>query len=151
MEHAALASLGMAIVTTLSAFVGALISHFLTQRRGLDLAIYKHRGEAYKLLWEKTSLLPKWPRRADVTYGQIHTLSEELRDWYFHVGGVYLSDPARDAYGDLQEALNDPSRSARPATLTTPDYDLLRDRCSDLRTQLTRDLLSRKRMFLVSR
>jgi len=151
LEQGILPSLGMAIITTMSAFVGALISHFLTQRRGLDLAIYKHRGEVYKVLWEKTSLLPKWPRRNDVTYAQIHDLSEELRNWYFGEGGLYLSDSARHAYGALQETLNDSARTNRPETLSTPDYDVLRDRCSDLRTQLTHDLLSRKRMFLASR
>ena len=151
MEHSAQASVLMAVITTISAFIGALVSHFLTQRRGLDVAIYKQRNEVYQPLWKRTELLPKWPRRADVTYAQIHALSEDLRDWYFNVGGVYLSAAARNAYGRLQDALNESSRSARSETLSPGDYDILRDRCSDLRTELTNDLLSRKRMFLLSR
>lgn len=151
MEHAASTSLSVTILTALGAFVGALLSHFLTQRRSLDLVVYKHREEAYKILWKKTSLLPMWPRRSGVTCAQIRTLSEELRDWYFHVGGVYLSDSARHSYGDLQKALNDERRPPSPEPLTTPDYDLLQDLCSKLRTQLTYDLVSRKRMFLLSR
>ena len=73
MEHASSGSLGIAVITTIGAFIGALISHFLTQRRSLDLAVYKHRVEAYKGLWEKTFLLPRWPQRAGVTYAQLRT------------------------------------------------------------------------------
>jgi len=145
------ASFGIAVFTTIGAFVGALISHLLAQRRGLDLTIYKQRAEVYKGLWEKTALLPKWPKKAEVTYAQLKTLSEELRDWYFHLGGLYLSDSARAAYGSLQEALNEPSRVPNSNSVRDPDYDLLQGLCSKLRTELTHDLLSRKRMFLFSR
>lgn len=151
MEHASSASLGVALITTVGAFVGALISHFLTQRRGLDAIVYKHRQEAYKVLWEKTSVLPKWPERKDVTYAQLRDFSEDLRQWYFLVGGVYLSDSARKAYGNLQEALNMPASGPRPDLLSRSDYSVLQDLCSRLRTELTHDLLSRKRMFLFSR
>jgi len=151
MESATSASIPTVLLTTISAFLGALVSHFLTQRRGLDLAVYKHRGEVYKLLWQKTSLLPNWPRRKDVTYALIRALSVELRTWYFEVGGVYLSDPARKAYGNLQTVLNKFETAPDSETLATEHYDLLRDRCSDLRSELTHDLLSRKRMLLVSR
>ena len=125
MEHASSSSLGIAIITSIGAFIGALISHLLTQRRSLDLAMYKHRGEAYKGLWEKTFLLPRWPQRAGVTYAQLRTLSEELRHWYYFVGGVYLSDSARNAYSDLQEALNDPARKPSSDALSAPNYTLL--------------------------
>ncbi len=151
MEYASSASFGVGIITTIGAFIGALISHFLTQRRSLDLAIYKHREQAYKGLWEKTALLPRWPQQTGVTYAQLRSLSEELRHWYFLVGGVYLSDSARKAYGNLQEALNEPARSPRPNPLIPSDYTVLQDLCSKLRTELTHDLLSRKRMFLFSR
>ncbi len=151
MEHTGSASLGVALVTTLGAFIGALISHFLVQRRGLDLALYKQRGEAYKPLWEKTSLLSRWPQRTGVTYSQLQSFSEELRNWYYLVGGMHLSDSARKAYGSLQEALNHPTRAPSPKTLSPSDYTLLQDLCSNLRTELTHDLLSRKRMFVFSR
>ena len=151
MEHASSGSLGIAIITGVGAFIGALISHLLTQRRSLDLAIYKHRGEAYKGLWERTFLLPRWPQRAGVTYAQLRTLSEELRHWYYFVGGVYLSDSARNAYGDLQESLNDPAWKTSSDPLSAPHYTLLMNLCSKVRTELTHDLLSRKRMFLFSR
>jgi len=151
MEHLGSASLGVALITTLGAFIGALISHFLIQRRGLDLALYKQRGEAYRPLWEKTSLLSRWPQRTGVTYSQLQSLSEDLRQWYFFVGGMYLSDSARKAYGDLQEALNDPTRPPSPKELSASDYTKLQNLCSSLRTDLTHDLLSRKRMFVFSR
>jgi hypothetical protein len=151
MGHPDSVPFGVALITTFGAFLGALISHFLIARRGLDLALYKQRGEAYKPLWEKTSALPRWPQRTGITYSQLQTLSEEFRDWYYFVGGMYLSDSARKAYGNLQEALNHPTRAPSPMSLTPLDYTLLQNLCSILRTELTHDLLSRKRLFVVSR
>ena len=78
-------------------------------------------------------------------------LSEELLHWYYFVGGVYLSDSARNAYGDLQKALNDPTRTPNSNALSPHDYTLLMNLCSKVRTELTHDLLSWKRMFLFSR
>ncbi len=151
MDHNAASSIGIAAITTLGAFIGALISHFLIQRRSVDLAVHRSRGEVYKAVWEKTGLLPKWPRRTDVKYSDLRRFSEELRNWYFLVGGLYLSDSARAAYGNLQEALNDPRRPQGTDTDSDSDYTLLQISCSKLRTELTHDLLSRKRMFLFSR
>ena len=151
MEPANPAPILTAVLTTISAFIGALISHFLTQRRGLDLVIYRHREQVYKTLWNKLSLLPKWPKASGVTYEQVRNLSRELRDWYFASGGIYLSSPARKAYGDLQQLMNDSSLPSVSTPLSPSHYDLLQKRSSALRTELTADLLSRKRMFLVSR
>jgi hypothetical protein len=151
MEQSAPASIAVAAITTLGAFIGALISHFLIQRRSVDVAIHKSRGEAYKPVWEKTGLLSMWPRRPGVTYLELRTFSEDLRNWYFLVGGLYLSDSARAAYGNLQKALNDPRRPNSADAVSDSDYALLQGYCSKLRTELTHDLLSRKRMFLFSR
>jgi len=151
MEASAGGSLGVAIITAIGAFIGALISHFLTERRSLDLAIYKRREEAYKELWKHTAHIPKWPPREDLKFPELRAFSEELRHWYFEIGGVYLSDSARRAYGNLQEALNSPGLAAKAAPLKGPDYSALQDLCSKLRTELTHDLLSRKRMFVFSR
>ncbi len=151
MEHSAPPSIAIAAITTLGAFIGALISHFLIQRRSVDLAVHKSRGEAYKSVWEKTALLSKWPRRAGVTYLDLRDFSEQLRDWYFLAGGLYLSESARKAYGNLQEALNAPGLATANDALSDADYTLLQDLCSKLRGELTRDLLSRKRMFVFSR
>ena len=151
MEHTGSSTVVVALITTFGAFIGALISHFLIQRRGLDLALYKQRGEAYKGLWQKTVKFSRWPQQTGVTYSQLRELSGELREWYYFVGGEYLSDSARKAYGKLQEALNQPTRAPTPQTLSPSDYTVLQDLCSKLRTELTHDLLSRKRMFVFSR
>jgi hypothetical protein len=151
MEHNAASSVAIATITTLGAFIGALISHFLIQRRSVDLAVHRSRGEVYKSVWEKTGLLSRWPRRSGLTYGELRTLSEELRNWYFLVGGLYVSDSARAACGNLQEALNDPHRSQSADIVSDSDYAPLQISCSKLRSELTHDLLSRKRMFLFSR
>jgi hypothetical protein len=97
-------------------------------------------------------LLPKWPRATDVTYAKLHTLSEGLRDWYFLEGGIYLSEEARKAYGNVQENVCltvQGKQDEQDKTISDAEYDKLVDCCSALRTELTRDLQSRKRAFVV--
>lgn len=45
----------------------------------MDLDLRKRRIEVYGELWKYTALLPKRPRAEDVTYEQLRTLSENLR------------------------------------------------------------------------
>jgi hypothetical protein len=71
----------------------------------VDLDLRKSRIDVYKILWEKTGTLPKWPRNAELTYDNVRRLTKELRDWYFEMGGLYLSRSARVAYGALQEQI----------------------------------------------
>jgi Zn-dependent oligopeptidase len=146
-----------AIGNILSAIGGALLTvviffakNALSQRTKIDETMLKERRELYKKLWEKTKLLPKWPQATDVTYAKLHTLSEELRNWYFEQGGIYLSEQARKVYGNVQENLCKTvqgKQNDQAKTITDAEYKNLVDFCSALRTELTRDLQSRKRAF----
>ncbi|HZA60422.1 MAG TPA: hypothetical protein VE754_01910 [Actinomycetota bacterium] len=68
-------------------------------------------------------------------------------------GGMYLSASARGAYGRLQDQITQLVKQERAAgldrPLSTPDYDALQSKASRLRTEMTRDLLSRRRTFMV--
>lgn len=61
-----------------------------------------------------------------------------------------MSTEARKVYGDLQETLNQVSEKHRSGTISEEHYEMVRENCSKLRTELTKDLLSRRRAFLVS-
>jgi len=68
---------------------------------------------------------------------------------------MYLSQEAREAYTGVQDAiksvLEDPTKASSPDRGLVPEeYDSVRAACSQLRTELTGDLLSRKRAFLVA-
>lgn len=108
-----------------------------------DQQLRATRAEAYKVVWQLTSVLPKWPRRTEATYAEMQRLRESLRDWYFSGAGVYLSRRSFRRYGRLHAALAELSVGD---TGELPDavYDRVRDRCSALRSALTDDLLSRR-------
>ena len=136
---------GGAVVAAIASFWQS----WLTASVKVDEALRERREKDYLTLWSHTRLLPKWPKEP-VTYAAVADLSGKLRTWYFDGGGLYLSAEARTAYGAAQEALTTVVAAAKdPARdLTDKDYDRLQKALSALRTELTRDLLSRERRTL---
>jgi hypothetical protein len=72
---------------------------------------------------------------------------------------MYLSTEARAAYTAVQEAIKNVLEQysteasvidSTDRNLTNQEYDTVRLACSRLRNELTTDLLSRKRAFLVA-
>lgn len=148
------------ISSFISAFIGAIvgvivfaINNATSLRTKIDESLREQRLSVYQDLWGKTKLLPKWPKASDVTYGKLNGLSEELRDWYFGKGGIYLTKESRDAYGEVQKNLCE-IVNAHPneadTNISDSEYDKIVESCSLLRTKLTDDLQSRKRAFLMS-
>jgi hypothetical protein len=137
-----------AIVGGLVSIVVSFAASAFTYRTKVDEGLREKRLTLYKDLWQKTGLLPKWPRRTDLTYEQLHEFSEHLRKWYFDEGGIFLSEKSRDIYGKLQDTIG-AVLSPAPKGLVSQrhekdEYEIVRGKCSDLRSQLARDLLSRR-------
>jgi hypothetical protein len=133
-----------AVVGGVVSFVVSTLSNALSYRAKVDEGLRDTRLALYRVLWKKTEILPKWPHRTDVTYEKLHELSEELRNWYFGDGGIFLSRAARRAYGKLQDTVGEIVTQRPKGAIIDLDYEEVRLRCSDLRTQLTEDLLSRR-------
>ncbi len=132
------------------AYVGAVVNSTLAMRAQIDQSLREIRISVYKDLWRRTGLLPQWPKSPDVTYAKLADFSRDLRHWYFNEGGIYLSTEARTAYGKVQETVTTVLQDAGEGKLTDEQYDRIRETCSLLRTELTRDLLSRRRGLLPS-
>jgi hypothetical protein len=142
-----------AITAAVVSGLGAMIQTALALRTKVDESLRADRMAAYKVLWKKMELLPMWPRATDVTYQELDDLSKEFRDWYFSQGGFLLSAKAQKAYGKMQQQICDAvdeDASTKAPSVSEADYKAIRDRCSALRTELTRDLFSRRRAFLFS-
>lgn len=106
--------------------------------------LQRERIAAYRGLWELTKLLPKWPRSEDVTYEHLGTLSQALRDWYFHEGGgMFFSRSAHTSYSALQDSLAAILMEQSSENITDEHYDAVRELCSALRSTLARDVGSR--------
>jgi hypothetical protein len=110
-----------------------------------DADLRRERIAVYKQLWSKLEPLAKYAPTKTFTCDDAYVLASALRCWYFEDGGLFLSEPARNAYFDLQEALKTvEERSDQPV----PNLGTLMDRGSDLRTQLTRDVGTRAQPML---
>lgn len=131
------------------AAIGTFWQSWVSTRVRVDEALRERREADYLTLWKLTGILPKWPK-ARVTYGEIDQQTQALRDWYFSGGGLYLSTEARTTYGAAQKALCSAVETAQTPELelAPKDYDRLQESLSALRTELTRDLLSRERRVL---
>ena len=110
----------------------------------VDTDLRQRRIPVYAELWEKTGILPKWPRDPQLTYERLRNLTAEFRDWYFKEGGMYLSQGAREGYGNLQDSLSEVLKPEMVGVVSDKDYEAVREKCSALRTELTKDLLSRR-------
>jgi hypothetical protein len=140
---------GGAIVAALAAWLGKVWADRLSQAQKfigeIDLDLRKRRIEVYESLWKSTALLPKWPRAESVTYADLAALSQQLREWYYGSGGMYLSKTSRDeGYGPLQGAITSVLGEGKIGVLSPADYEAVRKKCSALRTMLTEDIETRR-------
>jgi hypothetical protein len=110
----------------------------------VDIDLRAKRIPVYKELWEKTGLLPIWPWNSELTYKELHQLTNDLRDWYFRIGGIFLSETARNNYFEVQKCITAILDKKQTGQVSEDDYKAIRARCSALRTELTEDILSRK-------
>jgi hypothetical protein len=133
-----------ALVGAVVSYIGAVLKNFIDIRGKVDESLRETRIPVYKELWIKTGLLPKWSRSEDVTYERLAQFSSDLRDWYFNQGGMFLSKRARAAYGDLQDSIHSVLSEEAKGRLSEHHYHQVRNMCSELRTELTNDLLSRR-------
>ena len=137
------------IVAGIGAWLGKVWADRIAQTRKLagdiDLDLRVRRIDLYGEIWEATAVLPRWPPAQGVTYDQLYGLSQTLRTWYFHRGGMYLSRRTHDgAYSTLQETLADVLSRGASGPISEADYERVRHRCSALRTALANDIESRR-------
>jgi hypothetical protein len=132
------------VVGGVVAFVGAVAKNALDIRSKVDEQLRDLRRPAYEKLWRETALVPKWPR-AHVTHGQLAKFSEDLRNWYFETGGMWMSRQTQQRYASLQNVLQSVTRDKPSELVDDTGYDSVREACSRLRTAMTDDLVSRRR------
>jgi hypothetical protein len=136
-----------------SAAVGGVLTYVTTVlkiRRDLaaqyDADLRRDRIAVYKELWKNLQPLAKYAPGQILTCNGAHDLASVLRAWYFEEGGLYLSEPAREAYFQLQDGLKTvQDHSDRPVGDLLPTLMALG---SELRTQLTHDVGTRAQPML---
>ncbi|MBK9983961.1 MAG: hypothetical protein IPP15_16605 [Saprospiraceae bacterium] len=118
---------------------------------------YDYKAMVYKELWQKrygtytkllqlTGALPLYPEKANLIYKDLFTISEKMRDWYFEEGGLLLSMKTRNKYFEVQKKIQVILKDNILDSSLHDHYDIIRDLFSELRTELTNDLMSRNRL-----
>ena len=135
-------------------FVLGIATNWATSRRTLalqyDTELRRERLAVYADLWSRLEVLNKYGRTsARLSRVDTERLVGELKRWYFQAGGIYLSEPTRNDYFALQDALQHALATARAdhAELESAGdeaFEFVRLRSSRLRTSLTRDVGTRK-------
>jgi hypothetical protein len=135
------------ITSIVVAYATAKYQTEIAAQSKFDESLRETRYEVYKALWKKTGLLPLWPRAEDVTYRALHDRSGEMRDWYFSVGGIYLSRASQKVYRDAQTKVHEvlaKHKDDYDGILAKDEYDAVQEKYSALRTALTKDVSSRR-------
>jgi hypothetical protein len=141
----------LALVGIVGGIIGAAFSSWLGERSSVAQELRELRMQTYAALWRRTSVISTWPT-TDATYHDVTRLHEDLRSWYYLIGGISLSENARARYGELQSLINavivhGPEEDSRQ--LDPEDYEVLMASGSALRTALTEDLESRGQRSLI--
>jgi Zn-dependent oligopeptidase len=111
-----------------------------------DETLHNSRITTYQNLWGRLQVLAKYARSEPVTPSRLRKLSVDLREWYFDVGGLFLSDNSRDQYFALQDAIVAELKRnfADDKEVDDDSFETLRLAGSGLRDHLSSDLGSRK-------
>jgi len=129
--------LGKAVVGFALGLVSAYVGLYWKVRKELEAEYDKDlrtdRLHAYAALWKLLQPLAKYSPPGPLTPEALKQLSVALRQWYFEVGGLYMSTGTRDAYFALQDELISQSTSGEKA----------QEAGSRLRTATTRDVGAR--------
>ncbi len=140
------AEIGKALIAlVITGIIGGIIKVYLDYKSKLMGNIWENRLEAYMKFVRRTALFPKYPRK-EVRWKEVFNLSMDFRDWYFEGYGLVLSTKIRDNYFDLQEyiLIITKEKIDSEQKLDDKEYDDLRERCSNLRSLMAKELESRE-------
>jgi hypothetical protein len=128
--------------------LGVLFKYWYDYKAMVYKELWQKRYETYKTLFLLTGILPLYPAKAEVTYEELFTMSEKMRNWYFEEGGLLLSANTRNKYFEVQKEIQKVLIGKNDETILQKiidEYDFIRDKFSELRTEMTHDLMSRVR------
>lgn len=87
--------------------LGVVFKYWFDYKGMVYKELWSRRFEVYKNLFQITAILPQYPMNPKVTYGSLMQASEQMRDWYFEVGGLLLSVKTRDKYFKVQKMIQE--------------------------------------------
>lgn len=144
-----LAALGSAVLGGVGTYLTTVLKIRQELSAQYDSDLRHDRIIAYRELWKCLEPLARYAPPGEFTHAGAQDLAKALRTWYFENGGLFLSEPARDAYFGLQDVLTTLEGSSAEVILG-PTLDKLRAAGSALRTKLSEDVGTRAKGMLQS-
>lgn len=147
----ALIGLGGVLVGSAFTYLGAILKFRQDLKAEYDMSLREKRIEAYLVLWQCTQPLAKYSPPKAVTYQDLQTMAKEMRRWWFKTGGMFLTDASSDAYIAMQQALQElvgGTDHPPDKELEAKAFNTIRQKSSDLRTTLVRDVGTRRQSEL---
>jgi hypothetical protein len=149
------------IAGLVSGAVTSVITYFATAAKirleltvEYDKELRKDRLRAYLKLWPKLKPLAKYSPPSPVTRQLVKDTSEDMRDWYFDTGGVYLSRKSRGPYfklkGTMQEIIDYSEIEEEDGPLPKELVETIHREATRLRSALSDDVGTRQEPFLRS-
>jgi hypothetical protein len=135
-----------------SGLVSAALTYFSMRAKiRLDLAaeydkkLQETRLEAYLKLWAMFEPLARFGRVKPITHAVLLDVSNQTRNWYFQVGGIYLTQASRGPYFRwkelMQPLLDGPEYARSPDTpIEERELEPVIKASSALRTSLSDDI-----------
>jgi hypothetical protein len=150
------------IAGLVSGAITSVITYFATAAKirleltiEYDKELRKDRLGAYLKLWPKLKPLARYSPPSPVGHQLVKKTSENMRDWYFDTGGVYLSRESRDRYfklkATMQKIIDNPKIPEKDGSLPPGLVATLHDEATELRAALSDDVGTRQEPFLRSR
>lgn len=129
------------------AYLGAALKFRKDLEAEYDKDLREKRITSYLELWKHLELVARYDRPKPLNRKTLSILTSSMREWYFEIGGLYLSEETRKAYFDLKEMIKNFLGNPKYRTdreLEPADLDVLLAQASLLRSHLTKDIGTRK-------
>jgi hypothetical protein len=148
-------TLWVSLITLIAGGAVSGVATYVATRHKLvldyDADLRRRRINTYRNLWGRLSPLAKYGRLSALTKQDVEAIAEDLRIWYFDMGGLFLSTDARSDYFALQDLLKliddgwGWEADGADERLSALAREQVRTYGSRLRTSLTRDVGTRSR------
>ena len=75
------------------------------KKTSADAEVLSKRRAAYEALFRLLKPFARYDRNPKLDKAQLKEISQNMRDWYFDMGGLYLTDDCRAPYFSLKDIL----------------------------------------------
>jgi hypothetical protein len=147
------------IIGLISGIVGAVITYFTTRSKirleltaEYDKELRKKRLEVYQELWKLLKPLARFSRENPITYQIVKDTSENMRNWYFDTGGIFLTKESRIPYfalkKEMQKIIDNDDLEKSVEMIREEELNPILRQGNSLRTSLSEDIGTRKKPWI---